>query len=117
MQFLSGLVGKNPKISFYHNAWCKTKSLAIVKTKGSLGTFKVDCVKLALSALAFLVACLVAAPLNLILVGVGSICLYKSFKRYAAGPHGEAEAEGTQAIRTARTTAQNVVNTVQETLT
>ena len=110
MSFLGSLVGKNPKISLHSNPWTKINSNAIVKTGGKAGTFKIDLIKVALSALAFLVACLVGAPLNFILVGIGSVCLYAGITRYAAGPDGEAKAEGSRTTRT----VGRVVEVVEE---
>jgi hypothetical protein len=99
MSFFSSLVGKNPKITLQSNP--KTNSIAIVETRGKAGTFKVDLIKVALSALAFLVACLVGAPLNFILVGIGSVCLYASIKRYVIGAAEEGQAEWSRAAKTA----------------
>jgi hypothetical protein len=107
MSFLSGLVGQNPEINWHYNtlsanknlAKLKTKSVAIVKTKGSLGTFKLDCMKVAIGALAFLAACLIGGSLSYILVGAGAICLYKSVKKYTKGTEGELRAEASVKIK------------------
>ncbi len=114
MQFSSSLIGKNPKIAWHYNAWCKTNSIAIVKTRGKLGTFKIDCIKVALGALALLAACLIGAPISFILVGVGCVCLFASTKRYSSGPLGEAQAEGSQAMRTVLRGAEDVVQAVTD---
>lgn len=100
MSFLNGLLGQNPEISWHYNtisdngslAKMKTKSVAIVKTKGSLGTLKIDCVKIALGALALLAAALIGGPLSYILVAGGAICLYNSVTRYSSGAAGELQA-------------------------
>lgn len=122
MQFVKGLFGPGPKIEWYNNTLCnkksvavvKIKSLALVKTKGSLGTFKIECVKVALGALALLAACLISAPLSFIFVGVGSVCLYTAVKRYGAGPAGELKAEASINIKRAVNAVHSAANTAAD---
>lgn len=131
MSFLSGLVGQNPEINWHNNtlsdnknlAKLKTKSVAIIKTKGSLGTFKVDCMKVALGALALLAAALIGGPLSYIFVGAGAICLYKSVKKYTKGTEGELKAEASvrvkaivDAVKGITSAARNTANTIDDTI-
>ena len=121
MSFLSGLVGPNPQINWHNNtlsdnknlAKLKTKSVAIIKTKGSLGTFKVDCMKVAFGALALLAAALIGGPLSYVFVGAGAICLYISVKRYSEGAAGEANADASVRIKGVMDAVQGVADGIR----
>ena len=121
MSFLSGLVGPNPEVKWYNNtlsdnknvAKLKTKSVAIIKTKGSLGTFKVDFMKVAFGALALLAAALIGGPLSYVLVGAGAISLYISVTKYSPGSAGETAADASVRIKAATDAVVSVVDGIR----